>query len=252
MTNQWWAEMAQRNREGMRALRACLTAAGAEVDRGVFLAVASAGGAARLSGNERATSFAETLVLPSLCGGVFRSQRAGANTQTRVRHRGTLLIALAGGGVSRAAKNSRITRPSAWAIAATTAVYAGLSQELWRRGARADVYGASLRAGAWVTGCGLAAARAPKLLSAVAIAGAAAATTSTLAGADSLRRGQPIATQGMSHGANLLLAAEAVSLLRAVVCGENRETAASRVLAAGECGVQAIGAMLLIDGLTRN
>ena len=96
-----------------------------------------------------------------------------------------------------------------------------------------------------------------------AVGGAAVLTTSALAGDPRLRTD---ATKGLSHGANLLVAAEGLTALRARlsfaesqqktrILKKNKEQAkpakAARAVGAAEAGAFALGHFLLVDALTR-
>ena len=110
------------------------------------------------------------------------------------------------GAIGQVEKARRLTRPSALGVAAVTANHAAYAWSLYRRGARNDALGWGLRAAAW--GAGVAATRTQPTAAAVAVGGAAVLTTSALAGDPALRTD---AGKGISHGANLLVAAEAAA-----------------------------------------
>ena len=82
------------------------------------------------------------------------------------------------------------------------------------------------------------------------VGGAAVLTTSALAGDPALRTD---AGKGISHGANLLVAAEGLTALRAALAQHYRgkRKQGARLVGAAETGALVVGHLLLIDGLCR-
>lgn len=153
-----------------------------------------------------------------------------------------------GAGVLAAAigqveKARTLTRPSALGVAAVTANHAAYAWSLYRRGARNDALGWGLRAAVW--GAGVAATRKEPTVAAVAVGGAAVLSTSALAGDPALHTD---AGKGISHGANLLVAAEGLTALRAALKQRKRR---ARLVRAAEAGTLILGHLLLLDGLRR-
>ena len=147
------------------------------------------------------------------------------------------------GVIAQVEKARTLTRPSALGVAALTANHAAYAWSLYRRGARNDALGRGLRAAAW--GAGVAATRSQPTSAAVAVGGAAVLATSALAGDPVLRTD---AGKGMSHGANVLVAAEALTALRAALKQRKHK---ARLVCTAETGALVIGHLLLIDGLSR-
>lgn len=147
------------------------------------------------------------------------------------------------GVIAQVEKARTLTRPSALGVAALTANHAAYAWSLYRRGARNDALGWGLRAAAW--GAGVAATRSQPTSAAVAVGGAAVLATSALAGDPVLRTD---AGKGMSHGANVLVAAEALTALRAALKQRKHK---ARLVCTAETGALVIGHLLLIDGLSR-
>ncbi|MDK4311561.1 hypothetical protein QPX48_07170 [Corynebacterium accolens] len=173
----------------------------------------------------------------------------------------TLSPALLAGAVGQAEKSRRLHHPSFLGVAGVSASHAAYSWVLYRRGARNDARGWGLRAMAWAAA--LLATRKQPTRTAVAVGGAAVLTTSALAGDPRLRTD---ATKGLSHGANLLVAAEGLTALRARlsfaesqqktrILKKNKKqakpTKVARVVGAAEAGAFALGHFLLVDALTR-
>ena len=153
---------------------------------------------------------------------------------------GAGVVAAAIGQVEKA---RTLTRPSVLGVAAVTASHAAYAWSLYRRGARNDALGWGLRAAAW--GAGVASTRSQPTSAAVAVGGAAVLATSALAGDPVLRTD---AGKGMSHGANVLVAAEALTALRAALKQRKHK---ARLVCTAETGALVIGHLLLIDGLHR-
>lgn len=152
------------------------------------------------------------------------------------------------GAIAQVEKARTLTRPSALGVAAVTASHAAYAWSLYRRGARNDALGWGLRAAVW--GAGVAATRKEPTAAAVAVGGAAVLTTSAVAGDPALRTD---AGKGISHGANLLVAAEGLTALRAALAQHYRgkRKQGARLVGAAEAGALAVGHLLLLDGLRR-
>lgn len=150
-------------------------------------------------------------------------------------------VGLIAASLGQAAKRGE---PTVFGVACVGAQYASFAWAL--RDARNDAAGWALRAGAWAGGIALAHSRSERL--ATAVAGIPAAALSALAGDEKLRADK--ATQGMSHGANLLLASEALTVLNPA---EQRQDAGlrGRALDAAQSAAQTVGLVLLVDGLAR-
>ena len=157
------------------------------------------------------------------------------------------------GAIAQVEKARTLTRASALGVAAVTANHAAFAWSLYRRGARNDALGWGLRAAAW--GAGVSATRKESTAAAVAVGGAAVLSTSALAGDPALRTD---AGKGISHGANLLVAAEGLTALRAALAQRKRgmrkhvvKKQGARLVVAAEAGALAVGHLLLLDGLRR-
>lgn len=150
-------------------------------------------------------------------------------------------VGLVAASLGQAAKRGA---PTTFGVTCVSVQYAAFAWAL--RGARNDALGWGLRAGAWAAGLALARTRSERL--ATAVAGIPAAALSALAGDPALRAAE--STQGLSHGANLLLASEALTVLNPA---EQRQDAGlrGRVLDAAQSAAQTVGLVLLVDGLAR-
>ena len=152
------------------------------------------------------------------------------------------LIAAAVGQAAKYGAGLSPAQPTALGVASVSAQYAAFAWQL--RESRNDATGWALRAGAWAAGVALARTRSERL--ATPIAGVPAAALSALAGDPALRAAD--ATQGLSHGANLLLASEAATVARTRAA---QLPAVGKLLAAGQSAAQTVGLVLLVDGLAR-
>ena len=221
-------DMIDRTQEGTEALLRAVGPAFAGRDH-LTLGALAAGETAAWSGlfTWRTLGTATTIAAP-----VLLALRPDCSPETRV--------GLIAASLGQAAKRGE---PTVFGVACVGTQYASFTWAL--RGARNDALGWGLRAGAWATGIALARSRGERLASAVA--GVPAAALSALAGDPALRATE--ATQSISHGANLLLASEAAT----VVAGTRAAQlpAVGKLLAAGQSAAQTVGLVLLVDGLAR-
>lgn len=222
-------DMVARTQEGTEALLRAVGPAFIGRDH-VTLGALAAGETAVWSRlfNWRALGTATTAVVP-----VLLALRPDCAPETRVG----LIAASLGQAAKRGA-------PTTLGVTCVSVQYASFAWAL--RGARNDALGWGLRAGAWAAGIALSRTGGERL--ATAVAGIPAAALSALAGDEKLRADQ--ATQGLSHGANLLLASEALTVLNPA---EQRQDAGlrGRVLDAAQSAAQTVGLVLLVDGLAR-
>ena len=222
-------DMVARTEEGAAALLRAVGPAFAGRDHVTFGALA-AGETAVWSGlfNWRTLGTATTAAVP-----VLLALRTDGAPETRV--------GLIAASLGQAAKRGE---PTTFGVTCVSVQYAFFAWAL--RGARNDAAGWGLRAGAWAAGVALSRSRGERL--ATAVAGIPAAALSALAGDEKLRVDE--ATQGLSHGANLLLASEALTVLNPA---EQRQDAGlrGRVLDAAQSAAQTVGLVLLVDGLAR-
>ena len=226
-------DMLTRTQEGAAALVRAVRPAVTGRDH-LTLAALAAGETAAWSGlfTWRTLGSAATVTAP-----VLLALRPDCSPATRVG-----LIAAAVGQAAKRGTGSAPAQPSALGVASVSAQYAAFAWQL--RESHNDATGWGLRAGAWAAGVALARTRSERL--ATAIAGVPAAALSALAGDPALRAAD--ATQGLSHGANLLLASEAATVARTRAA---QLPAVGKLLAAGQSAAQTVGLVLLVDGLAR-
>lgn len=226
-------DMLTRTQEGAAALVRAVRPAVTGRDH-LTLAALAAGETAAWSGlfTWRTLGSAATVTAP-----VLLALRPDCSPATRVG-----LVAAAVGQAAKRGTGSAPAQPSALGVASVSAQYAAFAWQL--RESHNDATGWGLRAGAWAAGVALARTRSERL--ATAIAGVPAAALSALAGDPALRAAD--ATQGLSHGANLLLASEAATVARTRAA---QLPAVGKLLAAGQSAAQTVGLVLLVDGLAR-
>lgn len=225
-------------RAGTDALLASLLAATEEPERLAYLGAGKLAVVSKLLGWRRVDRAVTQTVMPALAASVLRH---GSSPM--------LLAGLAGGWVGDRAKLVPPTRTPVWGLCGIAANHAAYAVELHGRGARTSISRSGLRAAAWTVGVGLASWRKKELIAPAVIAGAFVCATSTLADDPALQDGSTPA-KGLGHGANLLLGAEGIALLReTLLTGDSaRHRAVDAAMRAG----QIIGHLLVIDGLTRD
>lgn len=224
-------DMLDRTQEGTAALLRAVGPAFTGRDHFTLGALA-AGETAAWSGlfTWRTLGTATTVAAP-----VALALRPDCSPETRVG-----LVAAALGQASKRGK------PTTFGVTCVSVQYASFAWAL--RDARNDATGWALRAGAWAAGIALPRTRSERL--ATAVAGIPTAALSALAGDPALRAAE--SAQGISHGANLLLASEAatVARTRAVQLPVAGKTV-GKLLAVGQSAAQTVGLVLLVDGLAR-
>lgn len=238
MTSPVVDDMVTRTREGVDALLASVSAAFDKPERIVYLTAAEVSIWSRLFGWEKADTVATALTPPPLAFGVVRHDASPV-----------LLAGLAGGLVGELAKLRSPERTPLTGMFGVAAQHAAFAAKLYDRGARPSGMRAGLRAAAWATGVGLAVWKKKSLIAPTALAGAFVSATSTLADDRGLQDGST-ARMGLGHGANLIFAAEGITLLRETLL--TGDTLALRALDAGGRAATVIGTMLVVDGITRD
>lgn len=234
-------DLLHRTRAGVAALTESALAARSEPERLGYLAVGELALWARLFNWRRIYPVLRPSLLPLLAGTVLRSGVPGGE-------RVSLLAGLTAGLIGDVEKSRTPDRPSTLGMLGVTGHHLAYSGLLRGRGARVSTAGAALRGVVWAAGIGLAVRQDRQLVPAAVIAGAAVSLSSTLADDPALRSGAT-ARSGLGHGANLVLAAEGLTLLRAALLG--RDDLPGRLVDAGVLTATVIGHLLLVDGLVR-
>ena len=220
---------------------------------------ADAAGIAHLAGSRRAALAAESASRVVLAALPLRREgaRGAASGADPV-----LTCAVLASAVAAFEQHRAPTRPSALGVAALVGAQAGTIVRLVQRGATVGKRGAAAAAGVVAAG-GVVAARADRrLLPATLIGGAAVVATAALANDPAFRADANATTidparEGLSHGANLLVAAEGLRLLTNSGVAARVCRAAGLPAWLGERGTRAavswagsIGQLLLVHGLT--
>lgn len=239
-----------RSRRGVTALVDSVAAARTEPERAGYLAAGGLAGGARLLGRHGPATAIRLALPPLLAGTVLRSAVPAEDKMV-------LLAGLGAGWVGEWDKARHLEQPSAVGIAGVTGQHLAYSVVLRRRGARfraaASPLESGLRLAFWAAGVGFASSgggrsRGGGLVPAATIPGLAVSGSAALSQDPSLQT-EAVASLGLDHAGNLILAAEGLTLLRAVACHD--DGLVGRVLDAGTTTAAVIGHLLLVDGLVR-
>lgn len=236
-------EFLDRTSGGIEAFVASLQVATREPERIGFFVAHDVAFAARLFGWRKALTVAEPLILPMLTGTVLRSERADAK-------KFGLSAALAVGTANQKAKTDSPEHADAVAVAAKIAQYAAYGLAV--RGtfdATVRPVGLAARAGLTSAGVVLAAIKNPKVAWASALGGATMSWATEVADDPKIRDGNTHA-QGIGHGANLMVAGETLSLIRATLL-KGRNGFGARATEAVAMSLSSLGQMLIVDGVAR-
>lgn len=234
---------ARRTSHGIEALVASVTKAKDHPERIAFLTAADLASWARVFGWKRVTHVVEPLITPLLIGEALRSpERRSQNF--------ALSGGLLAGGVASFEQARVPATSSALGVAGVVANQAGFASRLVDKRAAVSTTGAAVAGGVLAAGIGLAAWKNKKLVPATAIGGAATLATAALAN-DERFQNSTTANAGIGHGANLIVAAEGARLVRNTLL-KGKTGFGARALEALTVGAQAIGQMMLTDGVAKN
>ncbi|AKK10209.1 hypothetical protein [Corynebacterium uterequi] len=233
------SEFVTRSREGAAALTAALTRPDARVERLVFAAAHDAAVTAEVIGSPKAVTAASVLRPAAFAALAVTAAR----DMLRVGRRGGEAVAL-----------SVLMAAGEGSVAARTASYALLTPALTAQAAQPSRWPGLLPSGAsaGVSAVVLAAGwrrheLTPTAIAAEAAAGLARAWALTAANNDALRAGA-VPAKGISHGVNMIAAAEAGEACLRAAGGSAWVT---RVASACLFSARALGVVLVTDGLTR-
>lgn len=237
------SEFLDRTYRGIESTIASIAAARTEPERLAFLALNDATTLATVFGWQKVLSVTQPMTLPMLLGTVARTSRLA-------QEKALLAGAITGATVAQTGKRTDPENPTAAATVAAAAQHAGYGLAV------RDAYdvapsgvGVALRGGLVAAGLGLAALRNRAILPATVAGGAALAYASDLADDPKIRRGNAHA-EGLGHGANLVLAAEALTLVRATLL-KGRRGVGARLVEATATSLSNLGQMLIVDGVAR-
>lgn len=236
-------EILNRTNGGVEALLASVKVARTEPERVGFFVAHDVAFLARLFGWRKALAIAEPLVLPMLAGSVLRSERTGGK-------KFGISTALAVGTANQMAKTESPEHATAAATAAKVAQYSAYGLAVRGTfGSTMRPLGFAARAGLTTAGVVLAAWKNPQVAWVSALGGTTMSWATDLADHPKIRDGNT-AAQGVGHGANLMVAGEALFLLRATLM-KGRKGLGVRAAEAVAGSLSALGQMLIVDGVAR-
>lgn len=228
---------------GIEAFLASLKVAAEEPERAGFFIAHDVAFVARLCGWQRVLTVTEPLILPMLAGSVLRSERTGGKKVG-------ISTALAVGTANQLAKTESPEHATAAATAAKIAQYGAYGLAVRGTfGSGLRPLGFAARAGLTSAGVVLAAWKNPKVAWVTALGGAAMSWATELADDPKIRDGNSHA-EGVGHGANLMVAGEALTLIRATLL-KGRTGFGVRATEAAAGSLSALGQMLIVDGVAR-
>lgn len=225
------ADIIARTEEGGAALVRAVAVAHSNPARVAFLATATANVVAELAGAKKVSQYTSTAVMPLL----ILSEPL------------TVGYALSGftAAVGQWEKAARPDNPSTCGVLCVSAQHVDYIARLDPQRARVAPLVGAAYAGVWSAGSLLAATRSRAHLPAVALGGAVVTAMAAMAQNPRLRA-HP-STQGVSHGANLVLASEGITFAKNLL--PRKATLLRRAAGAAEAGLFAVGHLLLRDGL---
>ena len=237
------SEFLDRTYRGIESTIASLAAARTEPERLAFVALNDATTLATVFGWRKVLSVTQPLTLPMLLGTVARATRPPGE-------KALLAGALTGATAAQTGKRIDPDNPTGVATVGAAAQHAGygLAVRTAYDVAPSGV-GVALRGGLVAAGLGLAAWRNRAILPATAAGGAALVYANELANDPRIRRGNAHA-EGLGHGANLVLAAEALTLVRATLL-KSRRGIGARLVEVTATSLSNLGQMLIVDGVAR-
>lgn len=237
------SQFLDRTYRGIESTIASIAAARTEPERLAFLALNDATAVATVFGWRKVLSVTQPLTLPMLLGAVARSTRSTGE-------KALMAGAIAGATAAQTGKRIDPENPTAVAAAGAATQHAGYGLAVRNAyDVQPSGVGVALRGGLVAAGVGLAAWRNRAILPATVAGGAALAYANELANDPKIRRGNAHA-EGLGHGANLVLAGEALTLLRATLL-KGRRGIGARLVEATAMSLSNLGQMLIVDGVAR-
>ena len=237
-------QFVQETLRGVEAFLASVSVMRSEPERAVALAAVDVAGAAKLFDWRGVSRVVEPAVLPLIGGAVLRSRKP-------LGQRLENAAALAGGAVAQWGKSAGPDKGSALATAGVITQYGAYAATLaGDLGAKPKFTGAAVRGALLASGAAVAAAKNRKLVAPTLLGGAAMVYATEVANDPKIRAHGTGHTPGISHGANLLVASEALTLVRGTFLQGKRGFGA-RSVEAGALVLSSLGHLLLTDGLAR-
>lgn len=221
-----------RTQEGAVALVRSLAAMQSSPFRTAYVATAAVNVSAELVGAQKVAQVANTALLPLLA----LSKPLTADS---------VVFAIAG-AVGQWEKAQDPQNPKVGGVISTITPHVGYLADIAKRTKLSITpQVAGIYAGVWGAGTLLAAAASRQHLGAVALGGAVVSTVAAAAQDPRLRA--TVSTQGVSHGANLVLASEGITFAKNLLSPKAKFL--KRLANSGEAALFATGHMLLSDGL---
>ncbi len=237
-------QFARETARGVEAFLASVSAVQSEPERAVALAAVDVASAAKLFHWPRVSRVVEPAILPLIGGAVLRSRKPlGQKLENAA--------ALAGGAVGQWGKSADPGEASAAATAGVVTQYgAYAATPAGDMGAKPRFTGAAVRGALVLSGAALAAVKNRKLVAPTLLGGAAMVYATEVANDPKVSAYGNVHTDGISHGANLLVASEALTLLRGTFLKEKKGFGA-RAVEASALVLSSLGHLLVTDGLMR-
>jgi hypothetical protein len=237
------SEFLDRTYRGIESTIESIAAARTEPERLAFLALNDATTLATVFGWRKVLSVTQPLTLPMLLGTAARSSRS-------TQEKALLAGALTGATAAQTGKRIDPDNPTAVATVGAAAQHAGYGLAVRDAyGVQPSGLGTAVVGGLVAAGLGLAAWRNRATLPATVAGGAALAYATGLANDPKIRRGNAHA-EGLGHGANLVVAGEALTLVRATLL-KGRRGIGARLVEATATSLSNLGQMLIVDGVAR-
>ena len=237
-------QFVQETVRGVEAFLASVSVMRTEPERAVALAAMDVAGAAKLFNWRGVSRVVEPAILPLIGGAVLRSRKPlGQKLENAA--------ALAGGALGQWGKSADPGQASPLATAGVITQYGAYAATLaGDMGAKPRFAGAAVRGALVASGAAVAAAKNRKLVAPTLLGGAAMIYATEIAGDPRIRAHGNGHTPGISHGANLLVVSEALTLVRGTFLQGKRGFGA-RAVEAGALVSSALGHLLVTDGLMR-
>lgn len=237
-------KFAHKTGRGIDAFIASVAALKTEPERAVALAAIDVAGMAKIFGWRRVSRVVEPAILPLIGGAVLRSAKPlGQKLENAA--------ALAGGAVAQRGKSADPATASPAAIAGVITQYGAYAATLaGDMGAKPAFPGASARGALVASGAAVAASRNRDLVAPTLLGGAAMVYSTEVANDPKITAYGNTHTEGISHGANMLVASEALTLIRGTFL-KGRRGPGARAVEAGALVLSSLGHLLVTDGLIR-
>lgn len=234
----------QKTARGFEALVASAAKSTSEPERAVAIGAAGLATAAKAFNWRGVSRVVEPAILPLLGGAVVRSRKPLGQKMENA-------VALAGGAVGQWGKSANPEHAGSAATAGVIAQYVGYAATLaGETGAKPTPLGAGARGALVASGAVVASQKNRALVAPTLLGGSAMIYATEIANDPKISAHGNTHTEGIGHGANLLVASEALTLMRGTFL-RGKSGFGARALEAGALGLSSVGHLLLTDGLMR-